>query len=77
MDYLKCKVEIYNKELSDLGIDSDESIWADAIIFKSEISAMRESLSEPGKCIVYIKSGDSFVLNDSYQNILRQIIYER
>lgn len=61
-EFIQVEIEVYNKELADLGVESKESIWADAVINESEVAAIRASLDNNDRCIIYLKNGDSFII---------------
>jgi len=60
--FIQVEIEVYNKELADLGVESKESIWTDAVINESEVAAIRASLDNNDRCIIYLKNGDSFII---------------
>ena len=61
-DFIQVEIEVYNKELANIGVESKESIWADAVINESEVAAIRASLDNNDRCIIYLKNGDSFIV---------------
>jgi hypothetical protein len=61
-EFIQVEIEVYNKELADLGVESKESIWTDAVINESEVAAIRASLDNNDRCIIYLKNGDSFII---------------
>ncbi len=61
-EFIQVEIEVYNRELADLGVESKESIWADAVINESEVAAIRASLDNNDRCVIYLKNGDSFII---------------
>lgn len=61
-EFIQVEIEVYNRELADLGVESKESIWSDAVINESEVAAIRASLDNNDRCIIYLKNGDSFII---------------
>lgn len=61
-EFIQVEIEVYNKELADLGVESKESIWTDAVINESEVAAIRASLDNNDRCIIYLKNGDNFII---------------
>ena len=61
-DFIQVEIEVYNKELASLGVESKESIWAEAVINESEVAAIRASLDNNDRCIIYLKNGDNFII---------------
>lgn len=61
-EFIQVEIEVYNKELADLGVESKESIWADAVINESEVAAIRTSIDNNDRCIIYLKNGDNFII---------------
>jgi len=61
-EFIHVEIEVYNKELADIGIESKESIWAEAVINESEVAAIRASLDNDDRCIIYLKNGDNFII---------------
>ncbi len=61
-EFIQVEVEIYNRELAELGVESKESIWAEAVINESEVAAIRASHDDNDRCIIYLKNGDNFII---------------
>jgi hypothetical protein len=61
-EFIQVEIEVYNRELADLGVESKESIWADAVINESEVAAIRASLDNNDRCVIYLKNGDNFII---------------
>jgi hypothetical protein len=60
--FIQVEIEVYNKDLANLGVESKESIWAEAVINESEVAAIRASMENDDRCIIYLKNGDSFII---------------
>ena len=71
---IETTIEVYNKELDDMGIDLPMSVKFS--VDSNEICAVREHIekgeTEPSsnKCVIYLKSGESFVISVSYEYVL-------
>lgn len=62
MKFIQVEIEVYNRELANLGINQDGSFWAEGCINEEDVSAIREMPEEPDRCNIYLKSGESFVI---------------
>ena len=71
---IETTIEVYNKELDDMGIDLPMEVRLS--IDSDEVCAVREHIekgqTEPSsnKCVIYLKSGESFVISVSYEYVL-------
>lgn len=74
---IQTTIEIYNTELEDMGIDSTMPVKFSVDL--NEICAVREHIekgkTEPhhGKCVIYLKSGETFIVYLSYDYVLSQL----
>ena len=78
---IQTTIEIYNTELDDLGIESLMPVRFS--VDPNEICAVREH-AEKGetelslnKCVIYLKSGESFIVYLSYDYVLNQLQYKK
>lgn len=70
MHFLQTKIELVNQRNIDL-IGKEEVILSEITIDLSEIEAIRECVSdsddiEPDTCYIYMKSGQSFIVQTPY-----------
>ena len=71
---IETTIEVYNRELDDMGIDLPMPVRLS--IDSDEVCAVREHIekgeTEPSsnKCVIYLKSGESFVISVSYEYVL-------
>lgn len=74
---IQTTIEIYNTELEDMGIDSTMPVKFS--VDPNEICAVREHIekgeTEPrlSKCVIYLKSGESFIVYLNYDYVLSQL----
>lgn len=74
---IQTTIDIYNTELEDMGIDSTMPVRFSVDL--NEICAVREHIekgeTEPhhGKCVIYLKSGESFIVYLSYDYVSNQL----
>jgi len=76
---LETKLELYNKKILELTGD-DTSFLCDFIVDTKEICAARPSFDDDGEeeegCLIYLKSGESFIIKLSY-NFISTIIKDK
>ena len=71
---IETTIEVYNRELDDMGIDLPMPVRLS--IDSDEVCAVREHIEKgqtepnPKKCVIYLKSGESFVISVSYEYVL-------
>lgn len=68
---IDCKILVYNKELSEIGLPSkDTDKWVPFSINTEEIFAIKPYGEEdyPNATLIYCKSGDSFAIDIDYNN---------
>jgi len=71
---IETTIEVFNRELDDMGIDLPMEVRLS--IDSDEVCAVREHIekgqTEPSsnKCVIYLKSGESFVISVSYEYVL-------
>jgi hypothetical protein len=74
---IQTTIEIYNTELDDMGIESTMSVRFS--VDTNEICAVREHIekgeTEPrlSKCVIYLKSGESFIVYLNYDYLVSQL----
>lgn len=76
MEIFECKIEVYDRQLDELGVTPQEEFWVKACFKKDEICSIREIYDEPNKCTVYLRSYESFVVNMPYNETFNRI-FER
>jgi hypothetical protein len=67
----QCKIPVYDKQLDDLGIEVTK--WVDFAVHSCFIVAVRdmpENDSDEG-VVIYLASGDSFITDKTYDEVLR------
>lgn len=76
---IKCNCFLYDKKLSDLGVDSGEEKVRFSFL-SSEVVSIREVIEHSGddtpaddKCCICFKSGDSIWIDLSYNEAIKQI----
>jgi hypothetical protein len=63
MEFINVEISVYDKNLHDLGIDSDNStIWAKGAIRKDDIMALSGTPDEPDRTYIYLRSGADLVI---------------
>ena len=74
---IQTTIEVYNRELDDMGIDLPMPVRLS--IDSNEVCAVREHIEKgqtepnPNKCVIYLKSGESFVALISYDFVSNQL----
>ena len=71
---IQTTIDVYNPELGEMGIESFMPVKF--ATFVEEICGVREYIPskeiqpDPEKCAIFLKSGESFIANISYQEII-------
>jgi hypothetical protein len=63
MKFINVEIEVYDKDLHELGIDNEKSTkWAKGAINKDEVTAVSGTPFEPEKSYLYLKGGGDLVI---------------
>jgi hypothetical protein len=71
---IQTTIHVYNSEYEDMGIELLMPVKLS--VDSNEICAVREHIEKgqtepnPNKCVIYLKSGESFVISVSYEYVL-------
>ena len=74
---IRTTIEVYNTELDDMGIDLPMEVKFS--VDSNEICAVREHIEKgeteasSDKCVIYLKSGEFFIISVSYNYILDRL----
>jgi hypothetical protein len=77
---IETQIDIFNRKLEEIGIEKSMSV--DISIKLEDITAYRQFIDldefeiNLDRCIVYMKSGEVFVIHTPYEIIQKLIIYE-
>lgn len=77
---IETQIDIFNRKLEEIGIE--KSILVDISIKLEDITAYRQFIDldefeiNLDRCIVYMKSGEVFVIHTPYEIIQKLVIYE-
>ena len=64
---IDCRLLCYNSELDDLGISMEK--WLRFSIDSKETMGVKETDDDSCDSVIFMKSGDSFVINKAYDYI--------
>ena len=73
---IHCKCFLISKALEDIGVPTGKGEEARLCFLVSEIESVRECMDDDGncksdtECLVYLKSGNNFIIDMSYDKVL-------
>jgi hypothetical protein len=74
---IQTTIEVYNRELDDMGIELPMEVKFS--VDSNEICSVREHIEQgetkpsSNKCVIYLKSGESFVVSVNYVYVLYEL----
>jgi hypothetical protein len=77
---IRTQIDIFNRKLEEIGIE--KLITIDISIRLEDITAYRQYVDldefeiNPNRCVVYMKSGEVFIIYTTYETINNLLIYE-
>lgn len=79
---IECDICLYDKSLEELGIEpkDEDDLVCKMSLNENSIDAVRQSINKDGvvnkdKCIVYLRSGETFLIGLSYDFVRKRVSF--